>query len=150
MSRSVHWHPIIDQFSEKLSSWKAKDVSYGGRLTLGGAYGDSHKISWIAWNKVLSSSEFGGLNIGSLKAMNWSLLAKWWWRFKSEKNSLWKKVVCSFHGSNGNLGVASDVGSPGAWGKIVSVGNELEKINISFSSSFHKKIGSGHDTRFWT
>ncbi|GKA18014.1 hypothetical protein Tco_0697851, partial [Tanacetum coccineum] len=171
-------------FSEKLSSWKAKNVSYGGRLTLvksvlgslplycfslfraplkvinvlegirrqffwGGAHGDSRKISWIAWDKVLSSSEFGGLNIGSLKALNWSLLAKWWWRFKTEKNSLWKKVVCSFHGSDGNLGVACDVDSPSTWGKIVSIGNELEKIDISFSLSFHKKIGSGHDTRFW-
>ncbi|GJZ83688.1 RNA-directed DNA polymerase, eukaryota, reverse transcriptase zinc-binding domain protein [Tanacetum coccineum] len=115
---------------------------------LGGAYGDSRKISWIAWDKVLSSSEFGGLNIRSLKALNWSLLAKWWWRFKTEKNSLWKKVVCSFHGSNGNLGVASDVGSPGAWGKIVFVGNELEKIDIYFSSSFQKKIGSGSKLRW--
>ncbi|GKC15546.1 hypothetical protein Tco_1012328 [Tanacetum coccineum] len=173
MSRSVHWQPIIDRFSEKLSSWKAKNVSYGGRLTLvksvlgslplyyfslfraplkvinvlegirrqfflGGAHGDSRKISWIAWDKVLSSSEFGGLNIGSLKALNWSLLAKWWWSFKTEKNSLWKKVVCSFNGSDRNLGVACDVG------------NELEKIYISFSFSFHKKIGSGQDTRFWT
>ncbi|GKC60043.1 hypothetical protein Tco_1087641 [Tanacetum coccineum] len=185
MSRSVHWQPIIDRFSEKLSSWKGKNVSYGGRLTLvksmlGSlhlyyfslfraplkvinvlegirrqffwvrAHGDSRKISRIAWDKVLSSSEFGGLNIGSLKAPNWSLLAKWRWCFKTEKNSLWKKVVCSFHGSDGNLGVASDVGSPGTWGKIVSIRNELEKIDISFSSSFHKKIGSGHDTRFWT
>ncbi|GKD42937.1 RNA-directed DNA polymerase, eukaryota, reverse transcriptase zinc-binding domain protein [Tanacetum coccineum] len=48
------------------------------------------------------------------------------------------------------VGVASDVGSPSAWGKIVSTRNELEKIDISFSSSFHKKVGSGHDTRFWT
>ncbi|GKC46232.1 hypothetical protein Tco_1063954, partial [Tanacetum coccineum] len=47
-------------------------------------------------------------------------------------------------------GVASDVGSPGAWGKIVSIGNELEKIDISFSSLFHKTIGSRHDTRFWS
>ncbi|GJS33986.1 retrotransposon protein, putative, ty1-copia subclass [Tanacetum coccineum] len=71
--------------------------------------------SRIAWDKVLSSSEFGGINIGSLKALNWSLLAKWWCRFKTKKNSLWKKVVCSFHGSDGNLGVASDVGSPDSW-----------------------------------
>ncbi|GJW52734.1 hypothetical protein Tco_0096819 [Tanacetum coccineum] len=106
-------------------------------------------LEMIAWYKVLLSSEFGGLNIGCLKAFNWSLLAKWWWRFKTKKNSLWKKVVCSFHGSDGNFGVASDVGSPGAWGKIVSIWNELEKIDISFLSSFHKKIGSSHDTRFW-
>ncbi|PWA43490.1 RNA-directed DNA polymerase, eukaryota, Reverse transcriptase zinc-binding domain protein [Artemisia annua] len=63
MSRSIHWQPIIDRFRDKLSSWKAKNVSYEGHLTLVksvlGSGGDSRKISWIAWDKVLSSSEFG-------------------------------------------------------------------------------------------
>ncbi|GJW86473.1 hypothetical protein Tco_0161813, partial [Tanacetum coccineum] len=119
MSRSVHWQPIIDQFSDKLSSWKAKNVSYG----------------------VLLSSEFGELNIGSLKGLNWSLLVKWWWHFKTKKNSLWKKVVCSFHGSDGNLGVASDVGSRGGvWGKIASIGNGLEKID-----TWRRPIKSGRE-----
>ncbi|GKE29247.1 RNA-directed DNA polymerase, eukaryota, reverse transcriptase zinc-binding domain protein, partial [Tanacetum coccineum] len=72
-----------------------------------------------------------GLNIGCLKALNWSLLAKWWWRFKTEKNSLWKKVVCSFHGSDGNLGVASDVGSPEIWS-----GNEPKLSSESKAGGF--------------
>ncbi|GKF04752.1 reverse transcriptase domain, reverse transcriptase zinc-binding domain protein, partial [Tanacetum coccineum] len=77
-----------------------------------------------------------GLNIGSLKALNWSLFAKWWWRFKTEKNSLWKKVVCSFHGSDGNLGVASDVGSPGPSGREDSELNDLQhKISSIIPSS---------------
>ncbi|PWA96660.1 RNA-directed DNA polymerase, eukaryota, Reverse transcriptase zinc-binding domain protein [Artemisia annua] len=48
------------------------------------------------------------------------------------------------------LGVVSDGGSRGGWGKIVCTGNEFAKIDISFSSSFHKKIDSGEGTRFWT
>lgn len=60
-------------------------------------------MAWIAWDKVLSKSEFGGLNIGSLKAQNLALLVKWWWRFKSDKKELWKDVVISIHGSNGGF-----------------------------------------------
>lgn len=29
-----HWSPIIKKFKEKMSSWKAKNLSFGGRLTL--------------------------------------------------------------------------------------------------------------------
>ena len=62
------------------------------------------KISWIAWDKTLNSLENGGLGIGSLKAHNLSLLAKWWWSFRKEKSTLWKHVIMDFHGSSGKLG----------------------------------------------
>ncbi|GJT97390.1 reverse transcriptase domain, reverse transcriptase zinc-binding domain protein [Tanacetum coccineum] len=123
MSRSVHWQPIIDRFSEKLSSWKAKNVSFGGRLTLGGAHGDSRKISWIAWDKVLSSSEFGGLNIGCLKALNWSLLAKWpirSGREESELNDLQHEISSIILSSN-----------PDSWRWLLRWNNLVPgKINI--------------------
>ncbi|XP_071719284.1 uncharacterized protein [Rutidosis leptorrhynchoides] len=35
----------------------------------------------------------GGLNNGSLRAKNLALLGKWWWRFKTETNSIWVKVL---------------------------------------------------------
>nr|GEV25873.1 reverse transcriptase domain, reverse transcriptase zinc-binding domain protein [Tanacetum cinerariifolium] len=88
MSRSVHWKPIIDRFSEKLSSWK------------GGAYDESRKISWIAWDKVLSSSEFGGLNIGSLKALNWSFWPMRSGREESEFNDLQHEILSTILSSN--------------------------------------------------
>ncbi|GJX60026.1 hypothetical protein Tco_0291416 [Tanacetum coccineum] len=34
MNRRMNWKPIIDKFHNRLSSWKAKTLSYGGRLTL--------------------------------------------------------------------------------------------------------------------
>lgn len=33
----------------------------------------------------MSNFSKGGLNIGSLKSLNWGLLGKWWRRFKVEK-----------------------------------------------------------------
>ncbi|GKA22785.1 putative RNA-directed DNA polymerase, eukaryota, reverse transcriptase zinc-binding domain protein [Tanacetum coccineum] len=34
MNRGVNWRHIIEKFPKKLTSWKAKTLSYGGRLTL--------------------------------------------------------------------------------------------------------------------
>jgi hypothetical protein len=34
MNKGLNWKPIIDKFHNRLSSWKAKTLSYGGRLTL--------------------------------------------------------------------------------------------------------------------
>ncbi|GJS77089.1 hypothetical protein Tco_0726970 [Tanacetum coccineum] len=39
--------------------------------------GDSKHMVWVNWEKALSSYRMGGLNIDSLKAMNWALLSKW-------------------------------------------------------------------------
>ncbi|KAJ9538657.1 LOW QUALITY PROTEIN: hypothetical protein OSB04_031390 [Centaurea solstitialis] len=55
------------------------------------------------WAKTIDSLEMGGLNIGSLKIMNKALLAKWRWRFLSEKETLWIKVIGSIYGDFGGL-----------------------------------------------
>ncbi|KAJ0535599.1 putative RNA-directed DNA polymerase [Helianthus annuus] len=34
MKRAVHWQPVIDKFIKKLSAWKAKTLSFAGRVTL--------------------------------------------------------------------------------------------------------------------
>ncbi|KAI3752502.1 hypothetical protein L2E82_24535 [Cichorium intybus] len=34
MKLAKNWKPIVDKFNSKLSSWKAKNLSFGGRLTL--------------------------------------------------------------------------------------------------------------------
>ncbi|GKD71579.1 hypothetical protein Tco_1325669, partial [Tanacetum coccineum] len=51
------------------------------------------KIPWIAWKSVLASKVKGGLGIGSLEALNLSLLQKWRWRFFNSPQALWVKVV---------------------------------------------------------
>ncbi|KAJ9552338.1 LOW QUALITY PROTEIN: hypothetical protein OSB04_016383 [Centaurea solstitialis] len=125
-TRVASWQPLINKFKEKLSSWKAKTLSFGGRLclcksvlgTLGnylfslykvppkvinlleslrsrffwGWTDDKKKINWLAWNKVISDKHVGGLGIGSLRALNLTLLFKWRWRELTEIDVKWQKV----------------------------------------------------------
>ncbi|GJT17712.1 putative RNA-directed DNA polymerase [Tanacetum coccineum] len=97
MSRCVNWTPVINRFQKRLSNWKAKILSFGGRLTLvkyvvgslgvyyfsnfkapkkiikklesirrkffWGGNSDENKISWIAWDKIISPRHKGGLGI---------------------------------------------------------------------------------------
>lgn len=34
MKLKKHWRPILDRFNSKLSEWKARNMSFGERLTL--------------------------------------------------------------------------------------------------------------------
>ena len=138
MSKERSWNCLYEKMSGKLSKWKTKLLSTGGKLTLcktvlgslgvylfsiykapskvlkklesirskffWGSSGDKAKIHRVAWDKVLNSRDKGGLGMGSLKAHNVALLVKWWWRFRSEEDTVWKKVVMAIHGVSGNLG----------------------------------------------
>ncbi|GKD35986.1 hypothetical protein Tco_1251495 [Tanacetum coccineum] len=53
---------------------------------------DDNKIPWIAWEIFLSPRDHGGLGIGSLLTCNLAMLAKWWWRFRTEKQALWCQI----------------------------------------------------------
>nr|GEV11831.1 retrovirus-related Pol polyprotein from transposon TNT 1-94 [Tanacetum cinerariifolium] len=64
---------------------------------------DNKKLAWVAWKQVCSSKDCGGLGIGCLLASNLAMLTKWWWRFKSESNSLWHQVITFIFGSHGRL-----------------------------------------------
>ncbi|XP_071700150.1 uncharacterized protein [Rutidosis leptorrhynchoides] len=94
----------------------------------------------------------GGLNIGSLKGKNLALLGKWWWRFKTETNSFWVKIIRSIYGPSGGLEIGSDLGhspSSGAWKNIIIAGNLIEDLNIPFRNTFSKSVGNGSSTSFW-
>ncbi|XP_071695506.1 uncharacterized protein [Rutidosis leptorrhynchoides] len=70
---------------------------------------DKKGITWVNWDQTRALIQKGGLGIGSLKAKNLSLLGKWWWwRFRSEPESLWAKVIQSIYGIDGGLGTLSN------------------------------------------
>ena len=109
-------------------------------------------MAWVKWDNVLSSYGLGGLNIGSLRAKNWALMGKWWWRFWVECDALWGKVIRSIHGSDGGLtgGEAlRDHYNRGVWNDIVRVGRDVDQVGVEFTSSIVKKVGIGHNTTFW-
>ncbi|KAJ0612656.1 putative RNA-directed DNA polymerase [Helianthus annuus] len=34
MKRKIHWQPVVEKFNKRLSSWKARNLSFAGRVTL--------------------------------------------------------------------------------------------------------------------
>ncbi|KAJ9560947.1 hypothetical protein OSB04_006107 [Centaurea solstitialis] len=191
MRSESSWKRVLEKTKNKLSAWRAKILSFGGRRTLvksvlgsvslyffalfrtpekviknlervrrsfswGGGGGEDEIVkrglAWVNWGKALGSFRRGGLNIGGLKDLNRGLLAKWWWRFKSERGGLWKKVISSLYGEDGRL-----VGEDGralsrkgsVWSNIIKVGRELDDVGVPFTNSFGLKLGSGENVSFW-
>nr|GEV31673.1 RNA-directed DNA polymerase, eukaryota [Tanacetum cinerariifolium] len=69
-----------------------------------GADVNSKKPCWVRWKSVLAAKDIGGLGVSSLFALNRELMFKWVWRFFSQKNSLWVRVVKALHGEYGKVG----------------------------------------------
>ncbi|XP_071713248.1 uncharacterized protein [Rutidosis leptorrhynchoides] len=186
MNKRKECDVVINKIKTKLSDWRMRSLSYGGRVTLiksvlnslplylfsffrapqsviqilesvrhdffwGGSDSGS-KMAWVKWDCVISPFEHGGLNLGSLKSKNLALLGKWWWRFKSEANSLWVKLIRSIHGPDGGLGLEGNTlrsQTSGIWHNIVAAGNFLESMDILFRASFNKIVNDGSSMLFW-
>ncbi|KAJ9535894.1 LOW QUALITY PROTEIN: hypothetical protein OSB04_un000950 [Centaurea solstitialis] len=178
MNKQEHWAPIISKFQSKLSKWKALTLSAGGRLILcksvlvytfshysslqkksfaflkieifWGMKDDEKKIPWVAWSKICADLEDGGLGVGSLKAQNIALIAKWWWRFYTDDGGLWKAVIRAFHGPSGSL--SSSFGGrkqAGLWRYICRIQMDLSKVNVPLNGLFRCVIGSNSNFSFW-
>ena len=51
------------------------------------------KMHWVGWDKVTKPKDEGGLGIQSAKGRNLAFLSKLNWRFHTEGESLWAKVL---------------------------------------------------------
>ncbi|GJY72047.1 RNA-directed DNA polymerase, eukaryota, reverse transcriptase zinc-binding domain protein [Tanacetum coccineum] len=78
------------------------------------------------------------------------MLSKWWWRFRTEENALWCKVICSIHGPSGGMYHSSSRPlSSGTWSRICNLKNDLRNFGIELPRLFKKKAGNGRNTSFW-
>ncbi|GKA60514.1 RNA-directed DNA polymerase, eukaryota, reverse transcriptase zinc-binding domain protein, partial [Tanacetum coccineum] len=183
MSRIQSWDEIVEKMAARLSKWKMKTLSIGGRLTLqkavlgsmpiyhmsifkvpmkvlhrmesirchffSGVELNSKKSIWLKWSNVLSSKEKGGLAVSSLYALNRALMCKWVWRFTTQKNLLWARVIKAIHGEDGKNGSGSKVGYKSIWSGIVQEMEILKTQGIDLYSFMQKKLGNGANTYFW-
>ncbi|GMP42072.1 hypothetical protein CsSME_00011936 [Camellia sinensis var. sinensis] len=61
-------------------------------------WGDSdvkRKVHLVSWKDVSMTKNQGWLGIRSLGQVNECLLAKWWWRFCTENQAPWRRLICS-------------------------------------------------------
>ncbi|GJX58925.1 RNA-directed DNA polymerase, eukaryota, reverse transcriptase zinc-binding domain protein [Tanacetum coccineum] len=131
MSRIQSWNEIIDRVVARLSNWKIKTLSIGGRLmliksVLGSLPIYSKKPIWVKWKSILASKEKGGLGVSSLYALNRALMFKWVWRFFNQGSSLWARVIKAIHGVDGKI--AGNRDNTCFWEEIWCGDIELKKL----------------------
>ena len=117
------------------------------RFFWGGSDGNN-KMAWVRWENSLASFEQGGLGIGSLKAFNLALLQKWRWRFTTNPELLWVKLITAIHGSEAGFDGKSCATS-GTWSSIVGTTNYLHSHNLLPKDTLKCHLGCGSSIRFW-
>ncbi|KEH29491.1 transmembrane protein, putative [Medicago truncatula] len=68
--------PVIDRLKSRLSNWKSRNLSFGGRLILLKYVLSSLPIYVISFFKAPSGKLFGGLRVRRLKEFNIALLGE--------------------------------------------------------------------------
>ncbi|WVZ90567.1 hypothetical protein U9M48_036858 [Paspalum notatum var. saurae] len=101
------WKLIEDRIEKKLSNWKGKMLSYGGRLVLLNSVlsslpmfmisffeNDSHKKKYrlVKWPLVCLPKDQGGLGVQNLEIQNKCLLSKWLFKLFNEEG-MWQELI---------------------------------------------------------
>ncbi|GAU45708.1 hypothetical protein TSUD_86840 [Trifolium subterraneum] len=153
---SSTWDPVVKTIEKRLSSWKNKYVSLGGRVVLINSVlasipGVRDKIPWVSWKDVCRPKSEGGLGVRDLKWFNVSLLAKWRWRMLGWEDLLWKRVLEARYGvvARPNLLLGRGNNFSLWWKDLVGLGVERGVEGDWTREVFIKKLGNGESTRFW-
>ena len=77
----------------------AKRIEKIQRNFLWGFTEEVDKFHLVKWEVICSPYSHGGLAIKNLRKFNEALLGKWLWRFGTEREALWRKVVMAKYGS---------------------------------------------------
>ncbi|GJV11623.1 RNA-directed DNA polymerase, eukaryota [Tanacetum coccineum] len=150
MTRVKAWKEVVDRVNARLSKWKMKTLSIGGRVPLSmlrklesirnhffnGHDTNSKKTSWVKWKNALASKEKGGLGVSSLYALNIGLMFKWVWRFFTQHKSLWVRVIKAIHGEDGKVGKQVKSKSPSYWMDIVNELTVLENKDVALKNLY--------------
>ncbi|KAJ0560183.1 hypothetical protein HanRHA438_Chr06g0263371 [Helianthus annuus] len=127
-----------------------KDLEKLIRRFLWGGNSENCKMHWVLRDRVTIPKEDGGIGICKLKRINTTLLTKWVWRFKSENDQLWRKVVEAIHTSRRNWDfLPTKKCCGGVWINIVKTCART-KIEGTTLRRFSKgEVGDGQDIAFW-
>jgi len=92
----------------------------------------------------------GGLGVGDIAAKNTALLFKWWWRYGTEDDQLWKKVVKSiYQEDNGLIPSKSGYKCPGPWQAIKNLVNDQQPLSKKIVQHLRMELGNGERIKFW-
>nr|KAJ0197982.1 hypothetical protein LSAT_V11C700375200 [Lactuca sativa] len=154
MNRKNAWRPIVEKFHCKLSLWKAKTLSFGGRLTLAkvvlGSLPTYYMSIFTIPNGIIETLEkirrrfiwSSNLERKSISWVAWETLItpKKMWRLKNEYTTLWAKVILCIHDLDGRHRASFvNISRWGVWKNIIKIRTALKKFHIDFKEILYWK-----------
>ncbi|GJT95634.1 putative reverse transcriptase domain-containing protein, partial [Tanacetum coccineum] len=150
MSRCKAWSDIVSKLRSRISMWKTKTLSIGGRLrSLKSVLGGVSSIIVCLFSKLLGCVEEDGILFVIsffIGAATGALLFKWIWRFVSQDDSLWFHVMQALYGPNID---SHSIHYSSNWCSILKEMQMLKAKGFDFLSLCNKRVGDGNNTSFW-
>jgi hypothetical protein len=115
---------------------------------LWGGMGDEPKMHLVNWDQVCRPIRAGGLGIRNVLKFNKALLGKWLWRYATESEALWYKIIKEKYEEQDGGWVSKEVSGSfgvGLW-KHIRRGWDLFAQNVRFEVGIGSKIRFWHDT----
>lgn len=111
--------------------------------------GKKRKLHTIKWEIITTPKHRGGLGVQVLAWKNAALLAKWWWRARTEKTKLWCRLLTTKYGETflTNPRIKHNKVSPMMHG--ISEIKQHQALKLLEAHDFDWKLGNGEDIRFW-
>ena len=107
--------------------------------------GKKHKFPLVKWNKICTPYNQEGLAVKNLRLFKEALLGRWLWRFRDEREVLWRQVIEGKYGSLMGGWSSKNVQGTDGVGLWKHIRNGWEK----FSQFFKFEVGDGSRIRFW-
>ncbi|GMI83017.1 hypothetical protein like AT4G29090 [Hibiscus trionum] len=111
---------------------------------------DHRAIHWISLDNVCRPKENGGLGFVDFKTKNRAMLCKWLWRYGSEPNCLWRRVIAAIYEHDHRAIFPANLSPRNkslVWRNIT---NYLAKPDNCFEKNISISLGDGKRIQFWT
>ncbi|CAL5404505.1 unnamed protein product [Camellia sinensis] len=136
----------------KMPEGVAKEFEKIEAAFLWGSNDLKRKVHLVKWGKVTKSLNQGGLGIRRIRDMNACLLLKWWWKFGTQVNFLWRRAICSKY----NIDEASwhpplkpSYKHSRVWKDILSIGIHSTNVFNFYIDNCQIQVGDGSRIKFW-
>ncbi|KAL4590695.1 hypothetical protein LXL04_003636 [Taraxacum kok-saghyz] len=126
-----------------------KDLEAIRRRFFWGENEEGKSIPWVRWEEALKNKEDGGLGICSLEKLNTTLIAKWIWRYRTEPDAIWVKVIDSIHGPDPLFTKSEPNNCNSNWMRIIKCMKNLDQFDLDTRKIIRKRSENGRKTQFW-
>ncbi|CAL5410995.1 unnamed protein product [Camellia sinensis] len=136
----------------KMPEGVAKEIERIQSTFLWGGNDLKRKVHLVKWGEAAKSINQGGLGIRRIRDVNACLLLKWWWKFGTQINSLWRRALCSKYKIDEacwNPPGSFSYKHSRVWKDILSIGNHCNNIFNFYVDNCQIKVGDGNRIKFW-